>query len=179
MCVARAYSECGRGPGGAGGRLAAPRMSLLGKPLSYRATRRDARYRRVQSKIYNFLERPRGIKAVLYHMIVEPKDINVVADRWTHINIKRAVSTTLRRDVPRKAASAGVRGSPNSYPPQKLFLMVFMCLALSVFSTIDEYEVKAGIVLFYMETVVVVWFAIEFFLRSGKRTGTTDSRTKP
>ncbi|XP_047540419.1 potassium voltage-gated channel subfamily KQT member 5 isoform X3 [Vanessa atalanta] len=90
-------------------------MSLLGKPLSYRATRRDARYRRLQSKFYNFLERPRGVKAVLYHMIV--------------------------------------------------FLMVFMCLSLSVFSTIEEYEAKAGIVLFYMETVVVVWFAIEFFLR--------------
>ncbi|VVD02120.1 unnamed protein product, partial [Leptidea sinapis] len=90
-------------------------MSLLGKPLNYRATRRDARYRRLQSKFYNFLERPRGFKAVLYHMIV--------------------------------------------------FLMVFMCLSLSVFSTIEEYEAKAGIVLFYMETVVVVWFAIEFFLR--------------
>nr|XP_037866834.1 potassium voltage-gated channel subfamily KQT member 1 isoform X2 [Bombyx mori] len=98
-----------------GNRLATPRMSLLGKPLSYRATRRDARYRRLQSKFYNFLERPRGYKAVLYHMIV--------------------------------------------------FLMVFMCLSLSVFSTIEEYEEKAGIVLFYMETVVVVWFAIEFILR--------------
>ncbi|CAG4978938.1 unnamed protein product [Parnassius apollo] len=98
-----------------GDRLATPRMSLLGKPLSYRATRRDARYRRLQSKFYNFLERPRGAKAVLYHMIV--------------------------------------------------FLMVFMCLSLSVFSTIEEYEAKAGIVLFYMETVVVVWFAIEFVLR--------------
>ncbi|CAK1539962.1 unnamed protein product [Leptosia nina] len=45
------------------------------------------------------------------------------------------------------------------------FLMVFMCLSLSVFSTIEEYEAKAGIVLLYMEAVVVVWFAIEFCLR--------------
>ncbi|XP_075972011.1 KCNQ potassium channel isoform X4 [Anticarsia gemmatalis] len=105
------HSECKSG----GDRLATPRMSLLGKPLSYRATRRDARYRRLQSKFYNFLERPRGVKAFLYHMIV--------------------------------------------------FFMVFMCLSLSVFSTIEEYEAKAGIVLFYMETVVVIWFAIEFFLR--------------
>ncbi|XP_063357550.1 potassium voltage-gated channel subfamily KQT member 1 isoform X3 [Cydia amplana] len=111
MCgVVRSESK----PGG-GDRLATPRMSLLGKPLSYRATRRDARYRRLQSKFYNFLERPRGVKAVLYHMIV--------------------------------------------------FLMVFMCLSLSVFSTIEEYEARAGIVLFYMETVVVIWFAIEFVLR--------------
>ncbi|CAF4791875.1 unnamed protein product [Pieris macdunnoughi] len=90
-------------------------MSLLGKPISYRATRRDACCRRFQSKFYNFLERPRGFKAVCYHMIV--------------------------------------------------FLMVFMCLSLSVFSTIEEYEARAGIVLLYMEAVVVVWFAIEFCLR--------------
>ncbi|XP_045527276.1 potassium voltage-gated channel subfamily KQT member 1 [Pieris brassicae] len=107
------HSECKRG--GAGDRLATPRMSLLGKPISYRATRRDACCRRFQSKFYNFLERPRGFKAVCYHMIV--------------------------------------------------FLMVFMCLSLSVFSTIEEYEAKAGIVLLYMEAVVVVWFAIEFCLR--------------
>lgn len=56
--------------GGAGGRLAAPRMSLLGRPVNYRATRRDARYRRLQARVYNFLERPRGIYAVTYHMIV-------------------------------------------------------------------------------------------------------------
>lgn len=43
--------------------------------------------------------------------------------------------------------------------------MVFMCLSLSVFSTIEEYEARTSVVLFYMETVVVVWFAIEFFLR--------------
>ncbi|XP_046383076.1 potassium voltage-gated channel subfamily KQT member 1 [Ischnura elegans] len=90
-------------------------MSLLGKPLNYRASRRDARYRRLQSRVYNFLERPRGAHAILYHMLV--------------------------------------------------FCMVFMCLALSVFSTIEEYEKEAGIVLFYMETVVVVWFTIEFCLR--------------
>jgi potassium voltage-gated channel KQT-like subfamily protein len=43
--------------------------------------------------------------------------------------------------------------------------MVFTCLALSVFSTIEEYEKQAGIILFYMETVVVIWFGIEFCLR--------------
>ncbi|XP_067009259.2 potassium voltage-gated channel subfamily KQT member 1 [Anabrus simplex] len=90
-------------------------MSLLGKPLNYRASRRDARYRRLQSRVYNFLERPRGAPSVFYHMIV--------------------------------------------------FCMVFTCLALSVFSTIAEYEKMASIILFYMETVVVIWFTIEFFLR--------------
>jgi potassium voltage-gated channel KQT-like subfamily protein len=53
-----------------GARLQQPRMSLLGKPLNYRANRRDARYRRLQSRVYNFLERPRGYKAILYHMLV-------------------------------------------------------------------------------------------------------------
>lgn len=46
-------------------------MSLLGKPINYnRGARRDARYRRLQSRVYNFLERPRGIPAILYHVIV-------------------------------------------------------------------------------------------------------------
>uniref|UniRef100_T1J3K6 Uncharacterized protein n=1 Tax=Strigamia maritima TaxID=126957 RepID=T1J3K6_STRMM len=53
-----------------GSRLHYPRMSLLGKPISYKATRRDVRYRKLQSKIYNFLERPRGCKAVCYHVLV-------------------------------------------------------------------------------------------------------------
>lgn len=91
-------------------------MSLLGKPLNYnRGARRDARYRRLQSRVYNFLERPRGIPAILYHVLV--------------------------------------------------FLMVFTCLALSVFSTIQEYEDQAIALLFVMEIIVVIWFSIEFFLR--------------
>ncbi|XP_048522553.1 potassium voltage-gated channel subfamily KQT member 4 isoform X2 [Dendroctonus ponderosae] len=51
------------------GRLFQPRMSLLGKPLNYRASRRDARYRRLQTRIHNFLERPRGF-AFIYHFLV-------------------------------------------------------------------------------------------------------------
>ncbi|XP_017837615.1 potassium voltage-gated channel subfamily KQT member 1 isoform X6 [Drosophila busckii] len=91
-----------------------PRMSLLGKPLNYnRSThRRDARYRRMQSRLYNFLERPRGLHAIFYHVMV--------------------------------------------------FLMVFTCLALSVFSTIKEYEEDAVYILFRMEIIVVIWFTMEF-----------------
>ncbi|XP_052566629.1 potassium voltage-gated channel subfamily KQT member 1 isoform X19 [Culex pipiens pallens] len=97
-------------------RLARPRMSLLGKPLNYnRGSRRDARYRRLQSRVYNFLERPRGFRAIFYHVCV--------------------------------------------------FFMVFTCLALSVFSTIQEYEEQAIAILFVMEIIVVIWFSIEFFLR--------------
>nr|XP_029712070.1 potassium voltage-gated channel subfamily KQT member 1-like isoform X2 [Aedes albopictus] len=91
-------------------------MSLLGKPLNYnRGSRRDARYRRLQSRVYNFLERPRGFRAIFYHVLV--------------------------------------------------FFMVFTCLALSVFSTIQEYEDQAIAILFVMEIIVVIWFSIEFFLR--------------
>nr|XP_027223791.1 potassium voltage-gated channel subfamily KQT member 1-like isoform X4 [Penaeus vannamei] len=45
-------------------------MSLLGKPLNYKTSRRDVRYRRSQARVYNFLERPRGVKAVIYHLTV-------------------------------------------------------------------------------------------------------------
>ncbi|XP_017066569.1 potassium voltage-gated channel subfamily KQT member 1 isoform X6 [Drosophila eugracilis] len=91
-------------------------MSLLGKPLNYnRGTRRDVRYRRLQSRLYNFLERPRGLHAIFYHVMV--------------------------------------------------FLMVFTCLALSVFSTIKEYEDDAVYILFRMEILVVIWFTMEFGAR--------------
>ncbi|XP_071942112.1 potassium voltage-gated channel subfamily KQT member 1-like isoform X2 [Antedon mediterranea] len=50
-------------------RLYAPRMSLLGKPISFRPqNKRDAKFRKLQSKIYNFLERPTGWQACLYHL---------------------------------------------------------------------------------------------------------------
>ncbi|KAF4529388.1 hypothetical protein B566_EDAN003479 [Ephemera danica] len=69
------------------GRLHQPRMSLLGKPLNYRASRRDARYRRLQSRVYNFLERPRGCQAVFYHIIVEDRE-GVIALISLHVAVK-------------------------------------------------------------------------------------------
>ena len=56
--------------GQSNGRMVDPRMSLLGKPLNYRANRRDAKYRKLQAKLYNFLERPTGRPATLYHVAV-------------------------------------------------------------------------------------------------------------
>lgn len=56
--------------GGGGFRLRAPRMSLLGKPLQVKSHRRDVSFRRLQSKLYNFLERPRGYKSVTYHILM-------------------------------------------------------------------------------------------------------------
>ncbi|XP_053201857.1 uncharacterized protein LOC128386803 isoform X3 [Panonychus citri] len=51
-------------------RLQQPRLSLLGKPIVPRSIKqRDPRYRRTQILIHNFLERPRGKKAVVYHLL--------------------------------------------------------------------------------------------------------------
>ncbi|XP_070208932.1 potassium voltage-gated channel subfamily KQT member 1-like [Littorina saxatilis] len=51
-------------------RFTQARLSLLGKPLSYKAHRRDMRYRRLQAKIYNFLERPKLWRSWIYHFSV-------------------------------------------------------------------------------------------------------------
>ncbi|KAL3890659.1 hypothetical protein ACJMK2_002940 [Sinanodonta woodiana] len=49
-------------------RYTQPRLSLLGRPISYRLHKRDIRYRKLQSKIYNFLERPKHWDDILYHI---------------------------------------------------------------------------------------------------------------
>jgi hypothetical protein len=50
-----------------------PRLSLLGRPIGlqrYRASRRDAEIRRMQAKVYNFLERPKDWLSIGYHITV-------------------------------------------------------------------------------------------------------------
>uniref|UniRef100_A0A1I7YWK1 Ion_trans domain-containing protein n=1 Tax=Steinernema glaseri TaxID=37863 RepID=A0A1I7YWK1_9BILA len=91
------------------------KMSLVGKPLTYKHYRTDQRFRRVQSKMHNFLERPRGWKAAGYHLCV--------------------------------------------------LVMVLTCLALSVFSTMPDYEEQATVILYYIEIVFVFWLAIEYVCR--------------
>ena len=46
-----------------------------------------------------------------------------------------------------------------------VFCFVFMCLALSVFATIEEHEEEAGVMLYYLEIVIVIWFGLEFIIR--------------
>lgn len=46
------------------------RTSLLGRPLKVETHHRDLRYRKKQNIIYNFLERPRGWRAALYHFLL-------------------------------------------------------------------------------------------------------------
>lgn len=57
---------CRRG----GNRLVHPRLSLWGKPMNARQRHRDPRYRKLRFQVNNFLERPRGWRAIFYHMIV-------------------------------------------------------------------------------------------------------------
>ena len=92
-------------------------MSLLGKPINYRSNRRDIKYRKLQAKLYNFLERPTGRKAAVYHVLV--------------------------------------------------FVVVFLCLGLSVLSTIEDhlYEEEIEFALFHLEIVIVIWFGLEFVVR--------------
>ncbi|CAD6189187.1 unnamed protein product [Caenorhabditis auriculariae] len=91
------------------------KMSLVGKPLVYKNYRTDQRFRRIQSKMHNFLERPRGWRAASYHLAV--------------------------------------------------LVMVLMCLGLSVFSTMPDFEEGATVILYYIEIVFVIWLAAEYICR--------------
>jgi len=53
-----------------GPRMRYPRTSLLGKPLGFRASRRDTRLKRLQNRCYIFLERPKTCLAITYHTAV-------------------------------------------------------------------------------------------------------------
>jgi hypothetical protein len=47
------------------------RMSLLGRPINYKSFKqRDPRYRIIQNRLHNFLERPRGFRAISYHLLL-------------------------------------------------------------------------------------------------------------
>ena len=48
----------------------AQRKSLLGKPINFPLHRRDARIRRTQATVYNFLERPKNWRSISYHLLV-------------------------------------------------------------------------------------------------------------
>ncbi|KAL3123913.1 hypothetical protein niasHT_001743 [Heterodera trifolii] len=85
------------------------------QPLVYKNYSTDQRFRRVQSKMHNFLERPRGWKAASYHLAV--------------------------------------------------LVMVLTCLALSVFSTMPEFEEQSTLILYYIEIIFVFWLAIEYICR--------------
>jgi len=71
----RAVSRVGAGARGTGNDLTVTgggRQSLLGRPVnrSRPNRRRDARYRRFQVDVYNFLERPKNWRSILYHLFV-------------------------------------------------------------------------------------------------------------
>uniref|UniRef100_A0A8B9NWF7 Potassium voltage-gated channel subfamily Q member 2 n=1 Tax=Apteryx owenii TaxID=8824 RepID=A0A8B9NWF7_APTOW len=49
--------------------------------------------------------------------------------------------------------------------PRGFFLLVFSCLVLSVFSTIDEYQNSSEGALYILEIVTIVVFGVEYFVR--------------
>ena len=48
-------------------------MSLLGKPMKFKASRRDARLKKLQAIAYNFLERPSGKVAFSWERLPRKK----------------------------------------------------------------------------------------------------------
>lgn len=90
------------------------RLSLLGKPIVYKPPT-DPHYRRIQSKVYNFLERPKEWKAIIYHIFV--------------------------------------------------FLMVFVCIVMTVLVTVPSLQNETSVFLFYMEIFMVLWYILEYTLR--------------
>ncbi|XP_041362075.1 potassium voltage-gated channel subfamily KQT member 1-like [Gigantopelta aegis] len=96
-------------------RLRNPRLSLLGKPLNYRQHKRDVRYRRLQTRIYNFLERPKAWLAWWYHLAV--------------------------------------------------FMVVILCLVLSVLVSISEFELILSPICLYLEVAMFLWIVGESSLR--------------
>uniref|UniRef100_A0A663MUV8 Potassium voltage-gated channel subfamily Q member 2 n=1 Tax=Athene cunicularia TaxID=194338 RepID=A0A663MUV8_ATHCN len=52
-----------------------------------------------------------------------------------------------------------------AFPGSKDFLLVFSCLVLSVFSTIDEYQNSSEGALYILEIVTIVVFGVEYFVR--------------
>merc|ERR1711963_58720 len=87
----------------------------MGEQFYQRPSKQGAKYRKLQSKIYNFLERPTGKVALFYHVLV--------------------------------------------------FCLVFLCLGLSVFSTIEVHGEEAGRILYHLEIIIVVWFSLELVIR--------------
>uniref|UniRef100_A0A1I8BW39 Uncharacterized protein n=1 Tax=Meloidogyne hapla TaxID=6305 RepID=A0A1I8BW39_MELHA len=78
-------------------------MSIVGKPLVYKNYRTDQRFRRVQSKMHNFLERPRGWKAASYHLAVPytkpPKQAKSTQSSIKAFTSCRNLSLRLRRSL--------------------------------------------------------------------------------
>ncbi|TPP62358.1 Potassium voltage-gated channel subfamily KQT member 5 [Fasciola gigantica] len=51
-------------------RLAKRRTSLHGKTITVRISRNETKYRKFQAQTYNFLERPKSLPSIVYHVLV-------------------------------------------------------------------------------------------------------------
>ncbi|CAF0998157.1 unnamed protein product [Adineta steineri] len=90
--------------------------SLASLPMPY-LPKNNSRsvHSNIQILLYNFLERPTGLKCFLYHFFV--------------------------------------------------FLVVIVCLVLSVLSTIDKFQARLSVHVYWIEIFLVVFFGIEYVLR--------------
>ncbi|XP_047736902.1 uncharacterized protein LOC108679306 [Hyalella azteca] len=114
-------------------------MSLLGKPLNYKNSRRDQRYRKLQAKIYNFLERPRGWRALSYHLLV-------------FVIIFTCLTLSVLSTLENTDESA-------------LRFPLDNATGVYVDDDMPASDETYDTILFYIEVVVLIWFTIEFLLR--------------
>uniref|UniRef100_A0A1I8G2L1 Ion_trans domain-containing protein n=1 Tax=Macrostomum lignano TaxID=282301 RepID=A0A1I8G2L1_9PLAT len=129
-------------------RYAKPRMSLLGKPLGLKNSRQDAKYRRLQARVYNFLERPKTWQSITYHVIVFAS---------VFICLVFSVLSTMTNCVRdhRDPKDSKVTSSGHSPPPT----------TCSKNQLAFKHNEIASEILFYMETGMLFWFFTEYCLR--------------
>ncbi|PAA64277.1 hypothetical protein BOX15_Mlig012321g1 [Macrostomum lignano] len=123
-------------------------MSLLGKPLGLKNSRQDAKYRRLQARVYNFLERPKTWQSITYHVIVFAS---------VFICLVFSVLSTMTNCVRdhRDPKDSKVTSSGHSPPPT----------TCSKNQLAFKHNEIASEILFYMETGMLFWFFTEYCLR--------------
>uniref|UniRef100_A0A158P6V1 Potassium voltage-gated channel subfamily KQT member 1 n=1 Tax=Angiostrongylus cantonensis TaxID=6313 RepID=A0A158P6V1_ANGCA len=101
---------------------------------------RKAAKQSFQSKIFNCLERPTGWRCFMYHF---------------------SCSSAVKVHHLQKAYNSLCPSSPDC----SVFVAVLLCLILSVLSTVEHHSIVAGKMLFILEIVLVIFFAIEYCVR--------------
>ncbi|KAK2842549.1 hypothetical protein Q5P01_012749 [Channa striata] len=117
----------------------------------------------MQGDVYNFLERPAGLKCFLYHFLV-----------YGHVS-PGCFDDTVRCVGPAKMGWKVVQGPTPQHTnitetettrlQNLIFIMVLVCLIFSVLSTIEQYADFATGTLFWMEIVLVLFFGTEYVVR--------------
>ena len=109
--------------------------SLAHVPMSY-LLKNSPRFihSNLQILLYNFLERPVGLKCFSYHFLVYVEDRIMKFEIFFFFCLIR-------------------------------FLVVLICLVLSVLSTIEKFSTSLSIYVYWIEIFLVLFFGIEYILR--------------